>query len=909
MTGARFVNRVAELSALAEEAARACRGDPRIVQVSGPAGVGKSALVNAFLAGHPELARAVVAGAEAEAGVHLGVADALLHAVGAGAGQRDIAAGPLTANPLAHGAALVGYLTRAQRVNGALALVVDEFDWADQASVTALTFAFRRLHTEPILAILIGREEPQPGTPLGRIIDGPRGRRITVAGLGVGAVKEIASGLISRTVSTADARSLHAHTGGNPLYLKALLAELSAHDAIDERRLPAPKSFSGTALAPLTRSPEPTRRLVAAAAVFGIEARVADAAWVAAVGTPMEAAEAAPPSLVRLSDGPAGWTLRFTHPLNRAAVYHNLPVSERARLHRLAAARTAGRPALWHRVRATDRPDSALAADLAVAAGQQAAAGEFGTAADDLSGAAHVHPDPATRHRLLLDAADHRLWAGDPGGAEALLGMFDGAFDDAFDARWRYVRGHLAAVAGRFPEGQAGLEAAWNRLGTQDDDLRGPIASLLAQLTILRCQGSTAARWAAQALESLAPGHHLTSITRGYLGLALWMCGRPQEAVASMTGLPADPASVSPDDAAQLAVRGVLRCWGDDLAAGRADCAQAIRLGRANGVPVYVFLAEAEYWTGDWNDSAAHAGLAVSVAEDTDQPWFTALAHSVATLVPAGRGQWSAAQAHATASAASAARLGVEAGRVFAANAAVSLAFARQDWAGVVAASAPLYRLEFRDGAFEPGDFPWRERYQEALIAVGRERDARRDVAEFLELATARGRRSALARLSRPQAALAQAAGDLSGARGVLEAGIEHAETAGPFDQALVHEALGRLLRRQGERRRAAEHLQAALDRYERLGAAPFRDRCASEISACGLHPVRRTRASRALVLTARERTVAGLAVRGLTNRQISAELCVSVKTVEYHLSAVFAKLGVSSRTQLAARFAGHRED
>jgi DNA-binding CsgD family transcriptional regulator len=509
--------------------------------------------------------------------------------------------------------------------------------------------------------------------------------------------------------------------------------------------------------------------------------------------------------------------------------------------------------------------------------------------------------DAGARQRLLLHAAEHRLWAGDPCGAQALLGTFDGVFG----ARWRYVRGHLATVAGRFPEGQAELEAAWHALGAEDDDLRGPIASLLAQVTILRGSGSAAARWAARAVDALPPGHRLCGVARGYLGLALWICGRPDEAMASVAALPADPASVCPQDTTQLAVRGVLRAWGDDLAGGVADCAQAVRLGRAGGVPADVYLAEAQYRAGDWDNAAAHADLAAALAEDADQPWFTAFAHSLAALVPAARGQWGAAGTHAGAAAAAATRLGDEAGRAFAANAAVSLAFARQDWPCVIAAAEPLYLFEFRDGTFEPGVFPWRERYQEALIAVGRDDDARRDVAEWLELATARGRRSVLARLARPRAALARARGDLDLARRLLAEGVEHATAAaGPFDQALLHDALGRLLRRQGDRRRALDHLTEALARYGRLGAAPFHERCAAEVTACGPHPRRASPVAFQPRLTAREQAVAGLATRGLTNKEIAGELVISVKTVEHHLGTVFVKLGVSNRTQLVAAVA-----
>jgi DNA-binding CsgD family transcriptional regulator len=251
--------------------------------------------------------------------------------------------------------------------------------------------------------------------------------------------------------------------------------------------------------------------------------------------------------------------------------------------------------------------------------------------------------------------------------------------------------------------------------------------------------------------------------------------------------------------------------------------------------------------------------------------------------------------------------LGNEASIGYAANAAAHLAFARQDWAGIVAAGNPLYRLGSGSSVFEPGVFGWRELYDEALIAMGRLAEARRDVRESLDLAADRGRRSVLARLSRPEAALALADGDAGQARRALEEGVEHAAAAcGPFDQALVRDALGRLLRRQGERRRAAVQLRAALDGYEQLRAAPFLDRCAAELAACGLHPVRR--APGATGLTPRQHAVAHLTARGLTNQQIAAELVISVKTVEHHLGSVFAKLGVSTRTQLAARLAAGRQ-
>ena len=900
-----FINRRGELSVLSEEADRASKGEPRVVHLSGSAGMGKTALIGRFLADHPELRPVVVAGVEVEAGVHLGVAGALLRALAARAG---LMGGPVVTpggtDPLACGVALVELLGLAQGSDGVTAIVVDDLQWVDPASVVALAFALRRLNSDRILAVFAGREEVTPEAPLGRLMTGPRGRSLRLDGLDVGAVKEMASQLGSPALTAAQAAVLQAHTGGNPLYLQALMAELHPGWASDAQRLPAPRSFAAVALAPLARAPEPARRLVAAAAVLGMEARLADAARLAAVAAPQEAAEGAPASLVELVEGPVGWMLRFTHPLNRAAAYHQLQPSERARLHGLAAEHTLGRAALWHRVRAAMRPDPGLAADLTAAAADEASRGQLETTAEDLVGAAQVHPDAAARQRLMLDAADLRLWASDPAAASALLATAQ----DPSGSRWHYVHGHLAMVAGRLPHAQAELQTAWQRIGAADDDLRGPIASLLAQLDILADRGQTGARWAARALDALPPGHPLSSLTRGCLALALWIAGRTEQATASMAGLPTEAAAVTPGDAAQLTFRGLLRLWGDDLAGARADCTRAIRLGRESGLPSYLltaaaYLAEVEYRLGEWDDAIVHGDLAVSLVEDTDQLWYQPFARSIAALAWAARGDWNVADAHVAAARTAAQLLGNPPSHGYAANAAVHIAFAHQDWPAIIAASTPLVGLSPRGGLFEPGMLQWRELYDEALVAEGHLAEARRDIDESLTSATMRGRRSTLARLSRPRAALALRDGDPGQARAMLEEGIEHAEAAcGPFDLALLHDAIGRLLRRQGERRQAASHLQIAHDGYTRLRAVPFLDRCNDELTACGLHPARR--ATGPARLSPREQSVARLAARGLTNRQVAAELVISVKTVEVHLSHIFAKLEVSTRTQLAAKLA-----
>ena len=113
-----------------------------------------------------------------------------------------------------------------------------------------------------------------------------------------------------------------------------------------------------------------------------------------------------------------------------------------------------------------------------------------------------------------------------------------------------------------------------------------------------------------------------------------------------------------------------------------------------------------------------------------------------------------------------------------------------------------------------------------------------------------------------------------------------------------------------GDRRAAAGLLERAARRFDRLGAGPRAAQCARELDACGLAPRRRKGdRGRGHDLTARERLVARLVAEGRTNREVAAELVISAKTVEHHLGRVYAKLGLRSRTELAARLAGGTVD
>jgi DNA-binding CsgD family transcriptional regulator len=117
-----------------------------------------------------------------------------------------------------------------------------------------------------------------------------------------------------------------------------------------------------------------------------------------------------------------------------------------------------------------------------------------------------------------------------------------------------------------------------------------------------------------------------------------------------------------------------------------------------------------------------------------------------------------------------------------------------------------------------------------------------------------------------------------------------------PFELAGVQLAYGERLRRLRRTRDARSQLAAARDGFERLGAASWARRAATELGATA---ATRQRVNGGTSLTLQEREVALLAATGMTNREIAARLYVSPRTVSAHLYRIFPKLGIASRAAL----------
>jgi ATP/maltotriose-dependent transcriptional regulator MalT len=902
-----FVGRQAELARLCRMLEQAHQSRPGLVLVEGAAGIGKSALVHQFLDQVGERCVLQASGEEGEASLALGILDQLtvdaLSLTNAPAAWSHSGGRPV--DPLVAGAALVDMLGELQHL-GPVVLVVDDAYWADRPSLHALTFALRRLRVDQVLALVLTRDAGDPRLPEGlrRLLANDHTLRLSLGGLNVGELRALSAQLGTKPLSLRAAARLQAHTDGNPLHARALLEQLpdAAFDA--EMPLPAPRSFALLVLSRLATCPADTQALAAAASVLGSRCPLHLAAALAGLADPL-------PALERLiGAGLLVWEpdiqrVRFPHPLIHAAVYRQLGPTRRAALHTQAAGFAEDESArLRHRTRAASGPDPELATDLTALGRRHVLLGAWEAAAEHLAAAARLTPERADREQLTLEATECQLLVGDMPDTEALTARFR----TFRETGWRsYVLARLALVAGRLDESEALLGDAWQRCDPDTEPvLAARVAGQLAGLHVLCGRGQQAADWGNLALR-LAPEQTATEPIQLIPLLGLGMTGQAEAALASLDDLPA-PAAASVTELDRLFGRARLRGWTDDLEGGYQDLTGILNVAHDRSVPFRLLasanLAEIEYRLGRWDDATVHSEIAVSIAVDADQAWLAPLCHATAALVPAARGQWAQAGAHVDAALASTRNPDHTAAFSYTATAAAHLATAQGDPEQVVAALRPVLAMEPVDGVYEPGILAWQDLLVDALTALGEHEQAQAILVPFEARAADRQRHSTMAAAARARGNLLAAQAQSSAAAAAFQAGLDHAaQVDRPFDRALLELAYGAFLRRTGKRVAAATQLAAAWAVFERLGARPYLERCERELAACGRTRTRRP-ATDQVPLTPQELAVGRLVVQGLTNRQIARELVVSVKTVEYHLGHVYAKLQVTSRVQLVHRLA-----
>jgi DNA-binding CsgD family transcriptional regulator len=204
-------------------------------------------------------------------------------------------------------------------------------------------------------------------------------------------------------------------------------------------------------------------------------------------------------------------------------------------------------------------------------------------------------------------------------------------------------------------------------------------------------------------------------------------------------------------------------------------------------------------------------------------------------------------------------------------------------------------------GLLEPGSRPWQPSLIEALVRLGESGRAEDLLGAWADAARATGRRFALATAARCRGLLCDEASVDEVFAGALAL---HAEPAMPFERARTLLCHGERLRRARRRADARAPLREALGIFDRLGAGDWAARTRQELRATGGTVPSGARPG-AADLTPHELQVALMVAEGRTNREVAAAMFLAPKTIEHHLSAIFRKLGLRRRTELARLFAG----
>ncbi len=903
--GTGLVGRDRELATLRAALERASSGEPTVLLIIGEAGMGKTELMRSLLT-VPDVIAVAAAGDQGETELDFGLIEQLLRASPLGGDQVSDTLPDVGANPLEAGASLLRLVDGLQ-LGTPLIVAIDDAHWADRSSLDALTFGARRLRADRFLLCVATRPEGFDRLPQGlvRLADATGGR-VEVGGLDTPSIRTLATALRDEPVSAPAAERLRAHTAGNPLHVRALLRELPPGALAGGGPLPAPRSYATLVLARMAACRQPTRELVSALAVVGSKAPLATVAATAGLDDPLPALdEAVAQRLVELVQSPGERSVGFAHPLVRAAVLDDLAPSRQAALHQAAAAVVPGAGGLRHRLAGCPGYDAELAADALATAAGEVDRGAYASAARLSMEAARVAPDPADRDAAMLDALDQLLLAGNVAEVRERRGLVDAAVPSA---RRSFMQGRLAYVLGPRAEAKGFLEEAWDQVtddaGTPTDEtLAGRIAALLATCAVDRADGDAGLRWARQAL-ALARVAAADCNHGHMLAMANALKGRIDEGIVELTEAlddgPAHPAAV-----ADLRMgRGVLRLWAHDLRRGSDDLQACLAAWGAGGgtfvsrETARFFLADLQYRAGRWDDALVTAEVAAGIVDETEQSWIAAFSHAVAAMPLADRGEFARAEAHLAAARAAADAVNGGAASLWTTVAQMHLDEARGDLGALVRVgdlmSAPGVP------AVDEGIAPWRATYVEALVESGRADDARAVADRVAALAAASPSPFVKVEAARAAVAVAGALGDADAVEAAAaDALAAPAEAAGLFARARLELAAGAAWRKAGDRRRSAELVEAARSRFSTLRATPWVERVDRELIATGLRSAARATSAGA-ALTSQEEAVCHLVAKGRTNRETAAELFLSVKTVEHHLSRAYAKLGVRSRTALA---------
>ncbi len=801
---------------------------------------------------------------------------------------------------LAVGIALVDLLARSE--GPPLLLCVDDAQWLDPETRRPLAFALRRLGGEPVAALVATRDDAPA------LLDPDH--RLHLRGLSAPEVRTLVrAAQLDLSGEVCDA--LAAATRGNPLAVLESARGLSDQQRSGAEPLPAatavPERLRDGFAARLQLLPVTCQRLLLLAAVEGRGDVVVVGAAASAQGVALASVAAAEEAgLVTVT----GQRITFAHPLIAATVQAvSPPAAVRAAHAALAEAHLAtgdGDRALLHAGAAALGPDLALARRFVSAAERDAARGAHAAAASKLERGAAVSPDLAMRARLLAQSAEAALAAGAVDRADAFATAAAGLpLSPPWSAGADAVRGRVAALRGRFAEAVPLLLRA-------AEALDGRRSATLVEAAVAAALEAGDARLAVDAAERaqrlptaatdpvlrllVARVESLLASQTGQLGAAVDLVAGPINALAGGEALGRDPSAWMAYGSALLDI--------GDIATGRDAYATAAGISRGEGD--HVGTAEAlsdqafsEHALGRWNSAYAVGTAALTLLDADAAPYAVAQLQHVLADIDAARGRSDSCLRRCAQVRTLGQSLGLLQLEVWAERREGALHLATHALEDAVRHLQRARSLLQRMPVHHPILSPVPD-LAEALVRLGRTDDAAALVPEFAILLGDHAPGPPRARLLRTRALVAgrDEHAPLFEASIALDDGADMR-----FFQARTRLCYGERLRRDRHQVQARAQLQAALAVFEDVDARPWAERTRGELAATGVQS-RVAGVGGVADLTPRELQIALAVAEGRRNKEIAGALFMSGRTVEFHLTRVFTKLGVRSRGELSARLA-----
>ncbi|GAS98025.1 regulatory protein LuxR [Mycolicibacterium canariasense] len=880
-------------------------GESRALVIRGEPGIGKTALLNhlANNAGPCRVERTAGIQSEMEfafAGIHQLCMPLLGRLDGLPAPQQaalstalGMAQGPAPDRFLV-GLAVLNLLSNAATDRPLLCLIDDE-QWLDRASAQILAFVARRLGSESVGMVFAAREPTQAVAGLPTLV---------VRGLRGPDANALLDSALTVPMDPRIRQQIIAETHGNPLALLELPRGLKPDELAGGFGLPGgvhlPAEMEQTFGSRIRALPDATRRLLllAAAEPTGDSALI----WRAAGDVGVASEEAAPAIEAGLAS--FGGRVKFRHPLVRSAAYRSASLSERQQAHRaLATATDPGSDPdrrAWHLAHAVTGPDETVAAELEASAGRAQARGGISAAAAFLERAAMLSVDSAKRSERALAAASAKVQLGAFDSAQDLLAMAEAQRpSDRQRARGDLIRAQIAYISNHGRDAPPLLLSAAKRLESIDVTLSrvtymdAMLAAMFAGRLALNANVFDVAL-AAQTAPRPAAIPDRRDLLLDWLILHYrlgYVAARP----ALGAVLAAFDDGVSPDEeliCALLASSAAHLAWDDDRfdQATRRHVDIARGRGAIGDMPVALSSrATALLFFGD----LAGAAAVVDELEAAQEATGSRLAPYAALGLAALRGEQADAMALIEATVAEVTARGEGNGLTVAWWAEAVLHNGSGDYRRALGAAelAAQFPPELASANWALPELV------EAAARSGEAEKAADALTRLEELTAASGTDWALG-LGARSSALLQHGADAE--RLYLESIERFSRTRVRGDLARAHLLYGEWLRRERRRADAREQLRIAHTMFVSMTMNAFAERTQRELRAVGDTAMReRTPFDADRGLTAQESQVARLARDGLSNAEIGARLFISARTVQYHLSKVFAKLDVSSRSQL----------